>query len=213
MNGYTFFLLHDLTPITEYFEDLLIIGLIGSILGFIIIFMMANHLAKITIAPIREHNKELEAYSHNVAHELRTPLAVMKQNLELLRLKPSEKLLNSTDEEIAGMERIIDTLLFLAKPGNSELKKETINISEELKNLVSSLEEVALTLPKKAIKLPTHSELFRRIITNLIDNAMKYKSSDKVTIELSERSIIVTNTVEKNLSEEEISRLTRAFYQ
>lgn len=77
---------------------------------------MANHLAKITIQPIREHNKELESYSHNVAHELRTPLAVIRQNLELLRIKPTEKLITSTDEEILGMEKIIETLLFLAKP-------------------------------------------------------------------------------------------------
>jgi signal transduction histidine kinase len=84
----------------EYYENLITIALIGSIIGFLIIFIMANHLAKITIEPIREHNKELGSYSHNVAHELRTPLTVIRQNLELLRIKPTEKLIHSTDEEI-----------------------------------------------------------------------------------------------------------------
>lgn len=210
---YTVFLLHDLSPLHEYYEQLLVIAVFWSILGFFIIFMMANHLAKITITPIREHNRELEAYSHNVAHELRTPLAVMRQNLELLKLKPSDKLISSTDEEISGMERIIDTLLFLAKPGNSELKKETINIAEELKSLTLDREEISLTIPKKPMKLSTHSELFRRVVTNLIDNAAKYKSGWTIELILSEWRLSISNAISRGFSEAEISNLTKAFYQ
>lgn len=214
MNDYTIFLLHDLTPIIDYYEDLVIIGIIGSILGFLIIFLMANHLAKITIAPIREHNKELEAYSHNVAHELRTPLAVMRQNLELLKIKPSERLIHSTDEEIGGMERIIDTLLFLATPKNHKLDKENINISNYLKEVIKSYPtEIVLDIPKKSIHKTIHVEFFKRIIDNLITNAIKYKSEWKIHVHVHEKWITFSNSIEHDMTEEEVTKLTKAFYQ
>ena len=48
----------------------------------------------------------------------------MKSNLELLRMKPESRFIDSTDEEIIGMERIIESLLFLAKPNGSDEKKQ-----------------------------------------------------------------------------------------
>jgi signal transduction histidine kinase len=35
---------------------------------------------------MKQANKKLKDYNHNVAHELKTPLAVMKSNLELLEM-------------------------------------------------------------------------------------------------------------------------------
>lgn len=153
------------------------LALVGSLLGLIVIFIMANHLAKVTIAPIREHSKELESYSHNVAHELRTPLSVMRSNLELLRLKPSEKLILSTDEEISNMERIIETLLFLAKLDEEKSPKEKVNMKNELNSLLKYYDDtIQCSFQKKAVTTFTHKELLKRVITNLIDNAIKYRS-------------------------------------
>jgi signal transduction histidine kinase len=50
------------------------------------VYFIAYGLAKITIKPIEENNKKLKEYNHNLAHEIKTPLAVVKSNLELLEL-------------------------------------------------------------------------------------------------------------------------------
>jgi signal transduction histidine kinase len=216
LGEYTLFLLRDISPLHEYYEQLIIIALIGSLLGFIIIFLMANHLAKITITPIREHNRELEAYSHNVAHELRTPLAVMRQNLELLKLKPSEKLINSTDEEISGMEHIINSLLFLAKPDNNHTPKEKTNLTKELQIIEETYgqDDMNITYPKKPLIKELHKELFRRIMNNLIENARKYrKDGSAIDISLSEKNIRIENLIDREFTEGELQNLTKAFYQ
>jgi signal transduction histidine kinase len=58
----------------------------------------------------------------------------MRSNLELLKIKPDNKYIISTDEEITGMEHIIDSLLFLAKPDgkNNQQEIDLIRKTEEI---------------------------------------------------------------------------------
>lgn len=103
------------------------------------------------IEPIREHNASLASYSHNVAHELKTPLAVMRSNMELLKLSKSEKLIDSTNEEVISMERIIDTLLLMANPRKHFNTSEKIDINTVTEDIVSSYEnnEIHFSREKK----------------------------------------------------------------
>jgi two-component system, OmpR family, sensor histidine kinase CiaH len=104
--------------------------IIFIILSFITYFI-SYFLAKITIEPIEENNKKLKEYNHNLAHEIKTPLAVINSNLELLELSYDRNLISSSKEEIASMVDITDSLLFLSE--NNELKeKEKINTLELL---------------------------------------------------------------------------------
>jgi signal transduction histidine kinase len=59
-----------------------IIFIILAILSYFISYF----LAKITIKPIKEANELLKSYNHNLAHEVKTPMAVIKSNLELLEM-------------------------------------------------------------------------------------------------------------------------------
>ncbi len=215
INNSTIFIFHDLTPLRQFHITLLIIALIGSLIGLIGIYFLSRYLAHITIAPIREQARELEAYSHNVAHELRTPLSVMRSNLELLKLKPEARFIHSTDEEITGMERIIESLLFLAKP-NQGMTKTDINITTKTEEIISKYipeNTIKLSSEKKDIHKHGSAELYTRILCNLIENAIKYKSGGPIDIILSKDSIKISNTIEQNLTGEEQKNLTKVFYQ
>lgn len=178
MKNSTVFIFHDLTPLRDFHLTLIAIALIGSLLALIIIYLLARYLARLTIEPIREQSRELEAYSHNVAHELRTPLSVMRSNLELLKIKPESRFIDSTDEEITGMERIIESLLFLAKPDQG-MTKTDINITTKTEEIISKYtpeNAIKLSSEKKDIYKNGSTELYTRILCNLIENAIKYKS-------------------------------------
>ncbi len=215
LNTNTVFLFRDLTQFHSFHLTLIIIALIGSIFWLIIIYLLARYLAHITIEPIREQSRELEAYSHNVAHELRTPLSVMRSNLELLRMKPESRFINSTDEEITGMERIIESLLFLAKPSESITQKD-LNITKKTEEIIekyNSNNTIEFIHDKKHVQKKSSEELYSRILCNLIENAIKYKSEWPLIIKLTKNNITISNNIANNLSEIEQKNITKAFYQ
>lgn len=209
------FFFRDLTPLRSFHFTLIIIAFFWSLIGLIIIYILARYLARITIEPIREQSRELEAYSHNVAHELRTPLSVIRSNLELLRIKPESRFINSTDEEISGMERIIESLLFLAKPGESNNTKE-LNVTKKTEEII---EKYTIETPiqyiheKKNIFKKINEELYNRILCNLIENANKYKSDWEIKIELTKKNITISNSIDHDLNEIDIKNITQIFYQ
>jgi two-component system, OmpR family, sensor histidine kinase CiaH len=257
------FLFHDLTPIRDFHTILLVIALLGSLLALIIIYLLARYLARITIEPIREQSRELEAYSHNVAHELRTPLSVMRSNLELIGLKLGkfnthimwwisqkqeirgrkifskgayesvsdwennfyndevrsfsdiQRFIRSTDEEITGMERIIESLLFLAKPDTVSVDRE-IDITTKTEDIIAKYtpeHPIRYKSEKKYIYKNGSEELYSRILCNLIENAIKYKSGWDIIVDLSKSGISISNQVTQDMSTDELSRLTKVFYQ
>jgi signal transduction histidine kinase len=178
VNNSIVFVFHDLTPLRDFHLTLIIIALIGSLLALVIIYLLARYLARLTIEPIREQSRELEAYSRNVAHELRTPLSVMRSNLELLKIKPETRFIISTDEEITGMERIIESLLFLAKPDQGMIQT-VINITTKTEEIIAKYtpeNPIKFTSDKKDIHKNGSEELYTRILCNLLENAIKYKS-------------------------------------
>jgi K+-sensing histidine kinase KdpD len=102
----------------------------------------------------------------------------MRTNLELLRIKPESRFINSTDEEISSMERIIESLLFLAKPGESNIQKD-LNITKKTEEIIEKYNQenrIEYTHEKKNIIKKISEELYSRILCNLIENAIKYKS-------------------------------------
>jgi signal transduction histidine kinase len=146
MGDLTLFLTRDLTQLIEFHEWLILLAAIGSIIGLFIIYFLSIHLAKLMLTPIREHNTALESYSHNVAHELKTPLAVMRSNMELLKLSKSESLIDSTNEEVISMERIIDTLLLMANPKKHFHTSERIDIIALTQSIIDGYEDESIEI-------------------------------------------------------------------
>lgn len=67
-------------------------------------------------------------YNRQIAHELRTPLAVLKSDLELSRYSNEPADIASSLEEVETMEKIIDSLLFLAENPKVENPEEEVDL-------------------------------------------------------------------------------------
>lgn len=132
---------------------------------------------------------QLEQFSSDLAHELRTPINnIMGQTEIALSIPRSsleyQQLLGSNLEELNRISQIIENLLFLARTENSAktIDKSVLNVNEEIKLICEYYQAIAdeknikLTHSGKGIVL-ANSTMFRRMISNLVSNALNYTLS------------------------------------
>jgi len=134
----------------------------------------------------------------DVAHELRTPLAILRGNLELLEeavIEPSPEVFASLHEESIRISRLVEDLQSLSHADAGELKFDLSveNLAEIVRNAAAELSREAA---KKNIEIDVQSaehlpiliDKYRigQVLYNLISNAIRYTEQGKIQIIVSD---------------------------
>ena len=131
-------------------------------------------------------NKELEAFSYSVSHDLRAPLRHITGFVELLHEKDlatlddkSRHYLQVISESARKMGTLIDDLLGFSRMGRTEMMKTRIDIGRLVQEVIADLaEEVkGREIAWEIATLPTvegDTAMLRQVMTNLIANALKF---------------------------------------
>jgi signal transduction histidine kinase len=123
----------------------------------------------------------------DVAHELRTPLSVMRGDLEALLdgvYEPTPEMLASLHEETLLLSRLVDDLrdLAQAEAGQLRLDRRPTDLADLLSSVVSSFEPQA-EAGGQDLKLEVFSDLpsvdvdpqrIRQVVANLVSNALRH---------------------------------------
>jgi PAS domain S-box-containing protein len=138
-------------------------------------------------------NKELEAFSYSVSHDLRAPLRSVHGFTKIL-LEDYEASLDEEGKRICGiisssatqMGELIDDLLSFSRIGRSTLNPSEIDMKKMVKNI---FEGMTSPVERRRIKLKTGKlhkafgdvALFGQVWTNLLSNAIKYSSKNDIS--------------------------------
>jgi signal transduction histidine kinase/HAMP domain-containing protein len=141
---------------------------------------------------LKNSNRELEAFSYSVAHDLRAPLRGINGFAGALMMDAADKL----DEEgrdylrriAAAAERmgnLIDALLALARVTRAEVRREAVNLSRLAEAVIGQLRA---SQPERVVEFVTQDDivaegdtvLLRALLENLLGNAWKYSSGRDV---------------------------------
>ena len=138
-------------------------------------------------AELETANKELEAFSYSVSHDLHAPLRIIDGYATVLSKKFSSKLdeegtklLDSIKNKASRMGRLIDQLLNLSYLGKKELTMQLTEMNELVKAVIK--EQLILSEKDVDIKVGQLSHavcdntLIRQVWSNLISNAIKYSA-------------------------------------
>jgi len=142
-------------------------------------------------------NKELEAFSYSVSHDLRAPLRHINGFADILTKQYSDQLPEDARKHLytiigsaKKMGTLIDDLLSFSRTGRAELKKSTLKMNQVIED---ALEQIKPSLKDRKIgweisPLPEiHGDynLLRLAWINLMDNAVKYtRNKEKAVIQI-----------------------------
>jgi len=162
--------------------------------------LIQNSVDNLHQALTREHQ-----FLRNSSHELRTPIAILRSNMDLLeRLRP-----NPNDQEKAiyqrmrrgvdNMHRLTETLLWLSRKEEKMPQPQPVLINALVDELVQENKylltgkEVDLTLDTVVVSVTLPLAACRIALSNLIRNAFQYTGRGKVKIQVSATQVLVIN--------------------
>jgi PAS domain S-box-containing protein len=138
-------------------------------------------------------NKELEAFSYSVSHDLRAPLRAINGYAEILNEDYGAKLddegkriIEIIRDNATRMGTLIDDLLSFSRLGRKEIQMTEIDMNELVDEVMVELNKLMTHHAKikigKLHQAKADYGLLRQVMFNLISNAVKYSSKKKSPI-------------------------------
>lgn len=152
---------------------------------------------------LEESFNRISTFTCDASHELKTPLTVIRGEIEVALRKKREPeeykaVLEELLRESVHMQEIIDQLFFITKRGSTEYvnNKEDVYLDEIITDVVQLINKLALARSVKIeitniipVTIYANETLIKIAISNILRNAIIYSNtSSKVTINLSEEN-------------------------
>lgn len=152
-----------------------------------------------------------------LSHDIKTPVATIKSYANALEagLVPEEKIGDTyrlIDAKANRVHKLTDDMFMMLKMDNPDyrINPETVNLCEYLRQLCAEYYdeiteagfEFIIDIPENEINAEIDTDLFSRVVGNLLSNAKKYnKTGDTISVKLSDENDKISLTVSDNGSE------------
>lgn len=223
-------ILHEEFNLYEFREHLVNVLLVVDITILVISGIISHLFARRTLRPIENLYLQQEQFIGDIAHELRTPLSILKAGTQSIlnknRTIPEYIIfLNELEEETDRLTRLSNDLLTLLQHQNAPGETFTmINLSELAQKQVQNFQayaiekSITLVLEKSSvINVLGLSDSLVRLLQNLIKNAIDYTpAGGAVTISLKHEDDFVTLQVSDTgigIATEKQARIFDRFYK
>lgn len=209
------------------FYSFLIISIVVSLIGILFVFILLLSLSKIVIRPIAESYEKQKRFITDANHEIKTPLAIIDANTEVLELEYGEsEWTKSTKNQIRRLSSLTENLIFLSRMDeeNHGFPMEDFSISNAVLERAKMFETIAIAQEKTlyleimpSVFYHGNESMICQLISILLDNAIKYSNScGKIFLSLkrNERKVelVVRNTVDE-IPKGNLDRIFDRFYR
>ena len=208
------------------FKNTVVFAVIIALFGIIVIYIIAKKISKTIVKPVEKSFEKQKQFVSDASHELKTPLAVIEANADVLQDKVGEnKWIMYIQNEVKSMNKLVNDLLILARMENTDsTNNQKFDLSKEVQMSVAVFESM---IYEKKIKLETKikdnidfngdKEDIKHIISIILDNAIKHtQQGDKIIINLEQEKndikIEIRNQGEP-IPEEEREKIFERFYR
>ncbi len=222
--GYTLVAFMDNTvtesSLSMLLRNVLIIGGASIIVLFFIALILANRI----IRPLEENDRKQKQFISDASHELKTPVAVIGANADLLsrELGDNEWLANIQYEN-DRMGELVRQLLDLSRAESAEPVMEPLDLSRIVMGEVLAFESLAFEQGKtirsdipEDLRVTGSQSLLTQLVSILLDNALRHSTGDEISVTLQRQGHTVMLTVSNEgaaIPPEKLEHLFDRFYR
>ena len=146
-------------------------------------------------------------FLRHASHELRTPIAILSSNLELMD-RLTERPDRSEEENAALLRQyraiedvrlLIETLLWINRQSDQIPSSETVHLDLEIQGIIASYryliddDEVELCISGADVELFAPVSAVRIVLSNLVKNAFQYTKVGEVSIVIEPSWVVIEN--------------------
>ncbi|MCF7757750.1 HAMP domain-containing histidine kinase [Paenibacillus xylanexedens] len=222
----------DVTAQQGILTNLIYTFAVVGLVMLIVIYFLSRYFANRSIAPVREAFEKQKQFIGDASHELKTPLAIINTNADVLLANQEDTIANQAKwlhyikSETERMTGLTNDLLYLTQMDDSRstMIHAKFNMSDAVESIILPMEAVIF---EKNISLDYNiepnltvhgnSEQIKQVILILLDNAVKYsgpKGAVNVTLQKQNNDVMlaVSNTGE-GIAPEHLDRIFDRFYR
>lgn len=228
----TMYVFIDTTSREEILTTLIYAFAAVGLAMLVVLFFFSRFFANRSIEPVREAFEKQKQFIGDASHELKTPLAVINTNADVLlanrdeTIRSQEKWLRYIKSETERMAKLTGDLLYLTEmdDSRSNMVQARFDLSDAVENVMLTMEAVVfekdLTLDyeiEPALSITGSREQIVQVTMILLDNAIKYANAQgRIDVSLKQEhgeiALSVSNTGE-GIPAEHLPRVFDRFYR
>ena len=214
----------DGTVATENLHTLVMNTAIAGVLAVILLFVASLFITRRIVRPLEENDERQRQFVSDAGHELKTPVAVISANTELLsRQIGDNEWLSNVKYETERMGTLITQLLDLSHAENATPVKERVDLTTLITGEVLPFESIAF---ERGLSLNVDAQdgvyvegdrgKLSQLIAILTDNAIRHSTGGTVDIRLSQQhknAVLAVENDGEEIPPEKARRLFERFYR
>ena len=169
------------------FRDFLRASVLMSVCGLLIMFAVISYFAGRIVSPVAESYEKQKRFITDAGHEIKTPLAIIKANLDVIKLDPdsTEECLDEIGNQTDRLTSLTNDLVYLSRMEESDksLVMSEVDLSGLMTDTVNSFIPLAAEKGKminddveKGIKIKGSRKELEKLLSIVMENAVKYSA-------------------------------------
>ena len=224
----------DCGRVLESFRNFLKYSILMSLAGLIVMFGVITFFAGRIVRPVAESYEKQKRFITDAGHEIKTPLAIIKANIDLMDMELDKKRIDKAElkenlgdinSQVDRLTDLTNDLVYLSRmeEGDSLVMTE-VPLSDIVSETAASFGPLAEEQGKKIeaeiepmISVQGSTKELEKLLSIVLENAVKYSSEPQIGVSLRKDGknavLEVRNQTDSELTNEALAHVFERFYR